>query len=38
MSRDLLAMACLTQDLVYREIRSFAVFGAEPGAGSEPDE
>ncbi len=38
MSRDLLAMACLTQDQVYREISSFAVSGAEPDVGSEPDE
>jgi hypothetical protein len=33
--RDLLAMACLTQDQVYREIYSFAVSGAELGVGSE---
>lgn len=38
MSRDRLAMACLTQDQVYREISSFAVSGAEPGVESEPDE
>lgn len=38
MNRDLLAMACLTQDQVYQECGSFAVFGAEPGVGSESDE
>ncbi len=38
MSRGWLAMSCLTLDQVYWEISSFAVFGAEPGAGSESDE
>ena len=38
MSRDLLAMACLTQEQVFWECGSFAVSGAEPGVGSESDE
>lgn len=38
MSRELLAMTCLTQDQVCRECGSFAVSGAEPGVGSESDE
>lgn len=36
--RDLLAMTCLIQEQVYREICSFAVSGTELGVGGESDE
>lgn len=36
--RDLLAMACLTQDQVYQACGSFTVSGAEPGVEGESDE
>lgn len=38
MSRELLAMTCLTQDQVCRECGSLAVSGADPSVGSESDE
>ncbi len=38
MSRELLAMTCLTQEQLCWECGSLAVSGAEPGVGSESDE